>query len=246
MKAALRRFPGKRAKDAALALLYPRASHCLCCDHPRLADEEDCLCDDCRRRLNALRVTPEACDRCLSPVKRGRPCAFCNSPMMKPIRRVYAPYRYAEEVRALIHAFKFRACDEARPLLSAAMASSLKETDFDCVTPVPLHPRRLRDRGFNQAELLALDLAESLRLPLRTLLRRDVYHGPQSRLPMGMRPRNVSRAFSCAEDPSGLRVLLVDDVRTSGSTAHACAKALMNAGAESVCLCVAAVVYRKK
>lgn len=236
----------RRMGNAALALMYPRASHCLCCGDPRRADEADCLCGDCRARLKELRVPAEACDRCLSPVKRGEPCAFCASPLMKPILKVYAPYRYFGEVRQLIHAFKFGACEEARPLLSQAMADAVSSRDFDCVTPVPLHPRRQRERGFNQALLLCADLSRKLNVPVRELLKRDVYHKPQSRLPLSKRQANVGRAFSCREDPTGLRVLLVDDVRTSGSTAFACAKALTEAGAESVCLCVCAVVYKRK
>ena len=63
---------------------------------------------------------------------------------------------------------------------------------------------------------------------------------------MKRRADNVSGAFSCVGDPSGKRILLLDDVRTTGSTACACANTLLNAGAESVCLCVTAVVYRKR
>lgn len=236
----------RRVHQGVVELLYPRGSHCLCCGHPRLADEGDCLCDACREEIGRLRVPAEACDRCLMPVRKGHPCAFCQSPLMKPIQAVYAPYRYGGAVRQLIHAFKFGACDEARPLLARAMTEALRTREFDCVTPVPLHPRRERERGCNQALLLCQDLSGQTGIPVRELLRRDTYHRPQSRLPLRKRQANVSGAFSCREDPAGLRVLLVDDVRTSGSTAHACARELKQAGAASVSLCVCAVVYRKK
>ena len=234
-----------RIKEWANGLLFPRAACCLCCGDPRRASEEDCLCDACREKLKALRVPATACDRCLSPVTKGKPCAFCRSPMMKPIEAVFSPYRYADEARRLIHALKFDACGEAAPLLAQAMADALSRREFDCLVPVPLHPRRLRQRGYNQALLLCQELSKRTGIPVKELLRRDKYKKPQSLTPMGRRMANISGAFSCAGEATGLRVLLVDDVRTSGSTAHACAKALLGGGAESVCLCTAAVVYRK-
>ena len=236
----------KRAGRRLAGWLYPRAANCLICGDPRLASLSDCLCPACRDKLKEWAVPPQACDRCLSPVSRGKPCAFCSSPMMKPIEAVFAPYRFGGETRQLIHQLKFNACRETVPILSRAMADSLSRREFDCIVPVPLHKRRLRQRGFNQALLLCQGLSRETGIPVRELLRRDRFKRPQSRTPLRRRNENVSRAFSCAEDASGLRVLLVDDVRTSGSTAHACAKTLLNAGAESVCLCVAAVVYRRQ
>ena len=241
-----RKALGKRARERVLEWLYPRAACCLCCGDPRLAEEEDCLCGECRGKLKERRVPVQACSRCLSPVEKGKPCAFCASPVMKPIDKVYAPYVYAGEVRRLIHQLKFNACGEAAPILGKAMAEALGDREFDCAAPVPLHPRRLRERGFNQSLLLCREIEKITGIPVREVLRRERYHKPQSKTPQSRRAENVSRAFSCPEGAEGLRVLLVDDVRTSGSTAHACAKALINAGAESVCLCTAAVVYRKK
>ena len=226
-------------------MLYPRASHCLCCQHPRLA-EEDCLCSRCRERLKQKRVPPEACDRCLSPVKAGRPCVFCRSREMRHIARVYAPYRYGGEVRQLIHAFKFDACGEALPLLADAMLSALPRRDFDCLTPVPLHKRRLRQRGYNQALMLCQALSERTGIPTEELLERRRYRMPQSRLPLKRRSANVEGAFAARGEIEGKRVLLIDDVRTGGSTAAACAKTLVEAGAKQVSLCVCAVVYRRK
>ncbi len=229
-----------------IELLFPRAACCLICGDPRRASVEDCLCPQCREKLKTYRVPPQACNRCLRPVEKGKPCAFCRSPYMKPIEAAFAPYRYAGEVRQLIHVYKFGACDEALPLLVRAMADAMHRRDFDCVVPVPLHPRREKKRGFNQALLLCRELSNHMGIPVEEPLRRTRFHKPQSRLPMRKRAANVSKAFSCPGDVKGKRILLVDDVRTTGSTAHACANALMNAGAESVCLCVAAVVYRKK
>lgn len=235
----------RRAGNRIAGWLYPRAANCLICGDPRNASLQDCLCDACRERLKTWRVPPQACDRCLSPVSKGKPCAFCASPMMKPIEAVFSPYRFGGEVRQLIHALKFNACGEAAPLLGRAMAESLSRREFDCIVPVPLHEKRLRQRGFNQAALLCQELSKETGIPVQELLRRDRYRRPQSKTPLKRRSENVSRAFSCAENAEGLRVLLVDDVRTSGSTAHACAKTLLKAGAESVCLCTAAVVYRR-
>jgi len=234
-----------RVGNLLASWLYPRAANCLICGDPRLADLSDCLCSSCREKLKEWRVPAQACERCLSPVSKGKPCAFCSSPMMKPIEAVFAPYRFGGEIRILIHQLKFNACREAEPLLSRAMADTLSRREFDCIVPVPLHKRRLKQRGFNQALLLCQGLSRETGIPVKEILRRDRYRRPQSRTPLMKRSENVSRAFSCDGDAAGLRVLLVDDVRTSGSTAHACAKTLLNAGAESVCLCVAAVVYRR-
>lgn len=236
----------KSLKDLAAGWLFPRGACCLCCGDPRRASEDDCLCDACREKLKEWHVPAAACNRCLSPVTPGRPCAFCASRTMRPIEAVFSPYRFGGETRTLIHALKFDACEEAAPLLAQAMADALPRRDFDCIVPVPLHPTRLRQRGFNQSLLLSRELSARMGIPVMELLRRDRYHAPQSRLPMKRREDNVRGAFSCTGAPAGKRVLLLDDVRTTGSTACACAQTLLNAGAESVCLCVSAVVYRKK
>lgn len=239
-------LPGlQKAARAFAEFLYPRGGLCLCCGDPRRASPEDCLCDACREKLKEWRVPAAACQRCLSPLQEGRPCAFCASPMMKPIEAAFTPYRFGGETRQLIHQLKFNACGEATPLLSQAMADALPRRDFDCIVPVPLHRARLRQRGFNQALLLAQALSARTGIPVRELLRRDRYHTPQSRTSMKRRAENVRGAFSCPGDAAGRRVLLLDDVRTTGSTACACAQALLDAGAESVSLCVCAVVYRK-
>jgi len=234
----------KKLRKLGVDLLFPRAANCLCCHDPRRASLEDCLCDRCRDELEHLRVPPQACNRCLSPVRKGKKCARCASAVMQEIDRVFAPYQYKNAVRALIHAFKFNACNEALPILADAMDTALSERDFDCMVPVPLHEKRLRQRGVNQALLMAEALSKRTGIPVCELLKRVHYHGPQSLLSENARIKNVEDAFKAEEAAKGLKILLIDDVRTTGSTAHACAKALKKAGAYSVSLCTAAVVYK--
>lgn len=108
---------------------------------------------------------------------------------------------------------------------------------FDAVLPVPLHPTRLRERTFNQAECLAQNLAHRLRSPVwADLLIRTKPTRPQSELNRQDRLKNVQRAFSMREDRDiqGLRLLLVDDVFTTGATANACSHLLKKAGAAQV------------
>lgn len=233
-----------KIREFALNMLFPRAANCLCCRDPRHASLADCLCEKCREELKQLWVPPEACNRCLSPVKAGKPCQRCASEAMQEIDRVFAPYMYKNAVRSLIHAFKFDACNEALPLLGEAMAKALSERNFDCIVPVPLHTKRLRKRGVNQSLLLAKSLGERTGIPVFDAMSRIRHVTPQSLLNEKDRMENVKDAFKANETVAGKRVLLVDDVRTTGSTANACAKALKEAGACSVSLCTVAVVYK--
>lgn len=233
-----------RMREEITELLFPVAANCLCCGEARQVSPLDCLCDRCRLSLKEWIVPAQACNRCLSPVRPGQPCSLCASPAMRNIHRVYAPFRYGGPVRKLIHAFKFNACDEALYILCATMNASLQDRSFDFIVPVPLHPRRLRERGVNQAFLLAKGLSGETGIPVLQLLERVSYHKPQSLMTNEKRRENVKNAFRCNVDAHGMKLLLVDDVRTTGSTADACARALMQAGAEEVDLCVCAVVYR--
>jgi ComF family protein len=107
----------------------------------------------------------------------------------------------------------------------------------DLIAPVPLHPRRFRQRGYNQSALLALELGRRLEMPVREdAMQRTRHTAPQVNLGVEERRANVHGAFSARRRlVSGRRVILVDDVLTSGATLEACAKALQEAGASRVC-----------
>ncbi len=126
----------------------------------------------------------------------------------------------------------------ARPL-AGEMAAYLQENAIpaDALVPVPLHPKRLRERGYNQSALLAAELGRMVGLEVDgASLKRAVHTEPQARTESAtLRRRNMAGAFDCqAKSVSGKRVLLVDDVATSGATINGCAIALKKAGAASV------------
>ena len=112
-----------------------------------------------------------------------------------------------------------------------------RDCSLDGIVPVPLHPKRLRWRGFNQAVLLAREVGREWRLPMDPfVLRRSRNTSPQTQLPEEERRKNVRRAFEIAAEKSvkGKSLLLVDDVYTSGATVNECSRTLMRAGAKEV------------
>jgi ComF family protein len=184
----------------------------------------------------------------------GLPCDACRrTPPPYAFARAVAPYR--DGMREAIHALKY----EGRPVLAAPLGRLLAEAGgprlpappaewADGLVPVPLHPARLAERGFNQAELLATPCAARWRLPVlgRALIRiRPTL--PQTDLTAAARRANVRDAFRVPRpsEVRGRRLLLVDDVLTTGATVGSAARALRAAGATAVgILTLARVVLR--
>ncbi|MBI4550369.1 MAG: ComF family protein [Candidatus Omnitrophica bacterium] len=142
-------------------------------------------------------------------------------------------------MKTLLHQIKF---EGKRPLINlfaealAGFADAGELPAFDSAVPVPLDEKRLRERGFNQSEVLASLLAAGLELPVRRSLKKIRATPPQSSLNRKKRLENLSGSFSVAEPArvQGKRVLLVDDIYTTGATANECARTLLAAGARSV------------
>jgi ComF family protein len=140
-----------------------------------------------------------------------------------------------------VHEFKYGHHRHLRYPLAAWLGETLADTrlrgrHFDLVVPVPLHPARQRERGFNQATLLAELLAREINLPLRPVLERIRYTTTQTAYDRSERMENLRNAFRLRKnrDVRGLHVLLIDDVLTTGSTLSECARVLKRAGAVSV------------
>jgi ComF family protein len=195
-------------------------------------------CDDALPYLKESR-----CPICALPTPNGSPCGRCLK--HKPeFDRTAAVFAYAYPLDKLVQALKYG----ERLSLANSLANSLaRHIDLspDCVIPMPLHPFRLRQRGFNQSVELARRIASKLSVPiLYDACRRVRDTPPQSALAWKERGRNVRRAFDCAVDMSGKHVAVVDDVMTSGATLNELAIVLRKAGAVEVSAWVVARTVR--
>ncbi len=160
----------------------------------------------------------------------------------------YSYGSYEGKLRDIIHLLKYQRIEPlAKPLANLLIKAVPLDQPFDCIVPIPIHWMRRISRGFNQAELIAKPLADYMSLPIVKALRRKHYRVPQVGLTNAQRRDNVRGVFYAVkpEKVDGLRVLLVDDVFTTGATASACAKALKKAGAKHVSLLTLARVDRR-
>ena len=212
---------------SALDLVFP--IHCTGCGR-----EGGIICTRCAEDLE--RVAPPRCQICSAPGANGV-CHWCLQ-YPRGFESLQSPYRFEGPIRDAVHALKYRGVRAAADSLGGLMAEYLQTSTVhaDVLVPVPLHPRRLRNRGYNQSALLARALSARASLPvLDGHLVRIRNSRPQVEVTSREeRRRNIADNFSCHHDASGLAILLVDDVATTGSTLSECADTLKNAGASTV------------
>ncbi len=161
---------------------------------------------------------------------------------------VYTYGSYEGTLRKLVHLFKYSGMRPlARPFGELLKQALPLDQAFDVIVPMPLHWFKHWQRGFNQADLLAREIGRKWRVPVREVVRRKKATSPQAGLTNAKRRANVQGAFRVSRGRrlDGLRVLLVDDVLTTGATASACARALKRAGAAHVSLLALARTDRR-
>jgi ComF family protein len=226
------------------SLLYPPS--CTIC--LASVDVGEYLCAECEAKV--ARIVAPFCAKCSEPfdgaITTTFACANCAH------RRLYfeaavSAYRARGIVRHVILNFKYGKQIHLRHLVARWLVAAfddarLRERRFDVIVPVPLHPARERERGFNQAELLAEWLSDHLSVPLRPALQRIHYTTTQTAFDRSERMQNLRGAFRLRKkaDVRKLRVLLIDDVLTTGSTLSECARVLKEAGAASIYAATAA------
>ena len=223
---------------AALDFLFP--APCAGCGR-----DGGIICPSCAAgRLTPL--TAPYCPICAAPGVSGI-CAECQN-FPRGFDSLRAPYRFEGLIRNAIHRLKYNGEKTAAKPLAALMSQYLQSNPADAdaaiadaltadaLIPVPLHPRRLRRRGYNQSALLAREIGRNLNLPLQeNRLIRVKNPQPQAQTPSPQQRRsNVSGNFACPADAAGLTALLIDDVATTASTLSECAAALKTAGATQV------------
>lgn len=221
-------------QTALLDLLFP--PQCVACRRAGAL-----ICAACAQAV--LPVGPTICASCGRPqVHSVAQCPQCQQLTIDPLSGVRIAALHTSPLREMIHALKY----EQQPELAAPLARylvALVQTlpwwgafpSVDGVVPVPLYSVRYQERGYNQAELLAGAFCDRVQLPLQAdwLIRQRSTHS-QVGLTAGERQRNVEDAFLATHAVFGKRLLLIDDVFTTGATMRACAQAALDAGAVAV------------
>lgn len=229
--------------DPLCSLFFP--SHCAGCGVA--VPEGSDVCGTCEESIEKIR--PPRCDVCSQPYAGDVPVFTCPNCRDEAFHFdcAIAVVRSRGPVREMIHRLKYGKEIWLGRVLAAWMEQGLDDPRLagwtpDALVPVPLHPRRLREREFNQAEILCHELSRKCGIPVFAPLARRRYTTTQTQLDRKNRRQNLRDAFVLGKnrDVTNMHLLLVDDVLTTGSTLDACAAVLLEAGARSVCALTAA------
>jgi ComF family protein len=233
---------GTLAKNI-LNLLYP-----LCCASCGRALDVGAGAEVCSHCLKSIRPNPKPyCIRCGRPVQRaGETCTDCRRALPR-FARAYSACLYEGTIRELVHSFKYKNRPSLGGVLSDLMWGFIEDNKdilygVDALTSVPLAAGRRRSRGFNQASLLAEKISARAAIPFGEMLLKIRRTSHQNELPRERRLTNLTGAFRVRPGVrlAGLRILLVDDVMTTGATLDECAAVLMASGTKDVvCLTLA-------
>lgn len=228
--------------NAGLGLVYPEV--CQLCHAERATAREGFVGAQCWKQVRFIR--PPFCDRCGLPFDGDITTAFiCTN--CHDLELFFTSARSAvvakTAVLEVIHRFKYSRAlwfeNFLADLLLREAVPALRGKNFEAVIPVPLHPLKLREREFNQAEILARQLGDALKIPTETkILSRISPTLTQTKLTRDQRASNMAGAFAVRDGLrlDGKKFILLDDVFTTGATTNACAKALRQAGAAEVCV----------
>ncbi len=225
-------------KETFLDLIFPSDIYCISC-HAPIFDEPYALCKSCRQKISW--VAGKSCSRCGKPLQSWYfpdRCSDCTQ-MKHHFTRGFSCVEYGELERKLIIGFKYNGKSYYSKNIAEMMYDKLKSLDIsiDYIVPVPLHPLKERERGYNQSHLVARYLSYLTGIPLKAdALKRVRYTQPQNKLSLEERKKNLQNAFKAC--PNGVlinkSILLIDDVYTTGNTVDECSKALMGQGAQNI------------
>lgn len=223
--------------DPLQSLFFP--SHCAGCG--KAVPQGEFFCGTCEADME--KIHPPRCEVCSQPYDGKTPVFTCPNCQGETFHYecIVAVFRSRGVVREMIHRLKYGKEIWLARVLARQLAEGMEDPRLtgwtpDALIPVPLHPRRLREREFNQSEVLCRELSRICGIPVSTPLVRRRYTTTQTQLDRKGRRQNLRDAFIPGKngDVMNMNLLLVDDVLTTGSTLDACSAALLEAGAQSV------------
>jgi ComF family protein len=214
-------------KNFFLDFLFP--IHCISCKQ-----EGQWFCQNCAAKINLNSI--QVCPVCRKKSKNGLTCANCQFNFPLTGLQIAASYQKNPELARAIKILKYKFSEPLAQNLGKILTNAGSQISQCIITPVPLHSKRQRWRGFNQAENLAKVVAKNLNLPIENLLTRQRNTPPQAKLNKTEREKNLTGAFAINMKKSlqGKKIILIDDVVSTGSTILECAKVLKIAGASEV------------
>ena len=237
-----------------LELIFPEKYICFICeDYGK--DIKGNLCSICREEL--VFITQNSCSICgrkIESEKSIENIIKCKECIKRPhyYFKSVSPLSYERDIKMAIYNFKYNDRQHMYRLFGRLMVESILENDLehvDIVVPVPLYKDREKKRGFNQAALLAKYISNYLKLELDIKnLRRDKHTNAQNKLDRSQRKRNISGVFGLRDNQAFInkRVLLIDDIYTTGSTVDECSRILLENGATQVFVSTLAVTPDRK
>ena len=236
-----------------LEVFFPEKHICFMCeDYGK--DIKQNLCSICREKLVFIKKSScSICSRKIETHEEIDSIIKCTECIRRPhyYTRSVSPLSYEKDIKRAIYNFKYNDKQHMYKLFGKLMIESIIENDLeylDVVVPIPLHKDRERKRGFNQAELIARYISVHLKLELDTKnLTRETHTKAQNKLDSSQRRRNISGAFNLKDKQAFLskKVLLIDDIYTTGSTVDECSRLLLEHGADKIFVSTLAVTPSK-
>lgn len=230
----------KKLYSSALDLLFPEEGICFICDEYHEEVKEDHICDECRDKL--FFIDENRCPTCGKPtyeVNNSGKCGYCANRSFY-FNRAFSALEFRGVLRKTIYRYKF----ESKPYMyktfgELMLRAFIRENvrDIDVIVPVPLHHSRKAERGYNQSQLLAKYLSSKLDIPLDIKnLKRMKSTKIQNKLDRLERQQNVNGAFIVKNSNvfKSKRVLLVDDIFTTGATVNECSRVLSDSGTKEI------------
>lgn len=229
----------RKLYNSTLDLLFPEEGVCFYCDKYYENVKEDHICIDCRDKLIFIE---NKCPTCGKPVYNGstsNKCSYCINNTFY-FTKAFSPLEFTGLLRDAVYRFKFKSKPYMYKSFGEFMVKSIEKENIgliDLIVPVPLHRRRKAERGYNQSELLAKYISSKLDIPVdcKNLIKIKSTE-PQTKLDRLERQKNMINAFEVKDKRvfENKRILLVDDIFTTGATVNECSKTLLGSGASEV------------